>query len=1510
MTIPYGYQENFQLDVPPVSREGAVTITYQLANNGGLAFAETLHAGLYLVGQAEPLQVIERSYHLYPGQPAITDTLDFGLIPGNYLLTYHTGKIAGTEIPFTVIPAGIGLITLSGGHRYPLGRNELAYTLQNSDSVAGHIPVTLTLNRAGAPVPLISDVRTYYLLPGQAVSDVLAVDFADRGDYMVFIGGDKVSVPIQQMLAVVPLKETAATITIDPAVGDRIPVNLAVQNTGFQPFAGSLVIEVAGRTQEESISVPPGNVLTQTFGFSTAGLLPGEKSVKASLVAASGESLQEVTATVAISGADIRVSQLPADLEIGAGEFTAVTLKLKNEGHLPGEASLSLQAFDTLNQERAVLLQAGEEIAIGDIIIEAAADLPAGLYPLHYTLTGSGVKNGVFSGNWHFRVNGIRLDVSASLDQSLYDVGDTAMLTITVAAGGTVALPLEAVVNWGDFSDKKTFTAGPGPAQLEFSLPLTEQREGKIFYGIYHEGGKGIHLNDIYLNFRGPVSVELDQQVYAPGQVVHAVFSAETPGSLTVQCFNDTQTISLSSSAMAELMVPAATLGGSYALAWEFIPAGGGETLSGSRPFDVSGLQVKTARSDLSKGRYAPGESIPVSLTFESNQDTNCALNSWLVKPSGQWVSLGETSITLSASEKTEALASYLLETAEAGTHHLVYGLYTQGERLLAVSGSLAFAVGDAVLIGLATDRAVYLTGQEDVLVQIDYSGQGAANLDLFLAGQPVHRESLEMSGPGRKEIVITPDRLSGGQHLLSAVLEKGGLTSQKETSFTYGADLPDLSLSLQNASPDGLHYTFNLAVKNSGKTASPSFGLDFSVNGSQADDQVIPGLAAGQELDVRFDWDGRGQAGTHELLFQVDAAHAVKEYNEDNNQVAMSLEVPRLFSTLTIEPMSWPARTAVKILTRLINNQAEGLSLVLDLGIAPAAGGAAIFQVSRTEELAGFATRTLIDLFDTGVYPAGEYIVRQKLAGSGVDKLLAADVLIEETHSVTVGLTLTPGVIQAGSETPVQAAINIENTGNAGLQEEPLLIEIKDKEGDEVVQVEELALTLGISQSQALTRPLVLNLREGTYRVIVKVFGREAGGADLSVLPAVEQEKRIAVRPRVLVMGIDMSKAGLLAAGFIHGLLQSQGLEVRAASGLEPAYIAYHSNETNVTVALAGPLFGLELAAEMKERVWAGEGLILVCSHPLLNPELADWLGVRVEAVPARRGQQVIEVLPGSLGPGAEIILAEKHRLRLVKIKEDVEVIARTRVNREAVICTRRYGQGQVLVIGLPLLFSSGTEVFGPLLGRAAGQFSRDVYSPSDLSRVLPLELVLKNRGSSERDLLVKEGLPDGCLGYGYEPQPEPGDDPSFKIKLLAGEEKRLFYWLKLPDEIKHYEVKSEVFAGEKKLFETSLGLEVTQTVIGRIDELLVEIAALDAGGPDRRYRQQALAHLQDIRNRTGAGRLAALANLHDAVKAASALGQIVAPAAAPLRRQTIHLLLSLSRTLYDLPRPGHFGE
>jgi hypothetical protein len=312
-------------------------------------------------------------------------------------------------------------------------------------------------------------------------------------------------------------------------------------------------------------------------------------------------------------------------------------LKLKNEGHLAGEARLKISAFDTLYQEREITLEPGEEITIDGITIETPTDCPTGNYPFNYTLTGPGVQNQLQTGNFTFKVNGISLNVAATLDRTLYTIGETAQLTLSITSLNTPTssdAPLEAMVNWGNYSQKQTFTLSSANTSLLFEIPLDEKRLEKVFYGIYHEGGKGIHLNDIYLNFKDKISVETDKQVYAPGEIIHAIFTSEQSGILTVDAFGESQTLTLSSSASATFQVPMETIGGTYGINWRFVPSNTTqEELTGSHPFDVSGLVVKVARSELEKGKYSPGETIKAAYTFEANRDDTLTLRCWTILP-------------------------------------------------------------------------------------------------------------------------------------------------------------------------------------------------------------------------------------------------------------------------------------------------------------------------------------------------------------------------------------------------------------------------------------------------------------------------------------------------------------------------------------------------------------------------------------------------------------------------------------------------------------------------------------------------------------------------------------------------------------------------------------------------------------------------------------------------------------------------------------------------------------
>jgi hypothetical protein len=56
---------------------------------------------------------------------------------------------------------------------------------------------------------------------------------------------------------------------------------------------------------------------------------------------------------------------------------------------------------------------------------------------------------------------------------------------------------------------------------LTFDIPLTKITGEKLFYGIYYESGRSIHLNSVYIYKAGEmITITTDKQVYNPGEQV------------------------------------------------------------------------------------------------------------------------------------------------------------------------------------------------------------------------------------------------------------------------------------------------------------------------------------------------------------------------------------------------------------------------------------------------------------------------------------------------------------------------------------------------------------------------------------------------------------------------------------------------------------------------------------------------------------------------------------------------------------------------------------------------------------------------------------------------------------------------------------------------------------------------------------------------------------------------------------------------------------------------------
>ncbi|MCP4146443.1 MAG: hypothetical protein GY757_01710 [bacterium] len=301
--------------------------------------------------------------------------------------------------------SGIGSVTLTTPSAfYPVGANDIPIRITNSDTRPGHIAITInvtgTLNKSFAgsrgrshsvsvsKEPLASGgsvTKTYYLEAGQSTDDVIQTDFTEKGEYTLSVTGPKLSVPLTAAIRVVNVTDISATLSVGAPAANHIPVEVSISNNGSYDYSGTLVTEIGDFAYEEPVATAAGGTLNKIIPFETAALSPGTKEVKVILYDTSGTKVAEASAPAVITAADIKIIEFPSDLEIIAGSYSPVTLKLKNEGHLRGEALLKITVFDSVSREREIGLDPGEEIEVENILIDAPADLPTGTYPFNYT---------------------------------------------------------------------------------------------------------------------------------------------------------------------------------------------------------------------------------------------------------------------------------------------------------------------------------------------------------------------------------------------------------------------------------------------------------------------------------------------------------------------------------------------------------------------------------------------------------------------------------------------------------------------------------------------------------------------------------------------------------------------------------------------------------------------------------------------------------------------------------------------------------------------------------------------------------------------------------------------------------------------------------------------------------------------------------------------------------------------------------------------------------------------
>jgi hypothetical protein len=976
------------VSAPDVVGNEAFLTTAQINNNGKVPAVVNIQSSSDGQTQTISLQAGETKIVQYNNQITADTT---------YLYTF-TGDL--NQIITKTVAYGLSAaIQINAQAVYPEGKAAVPVTLTNPGLLDENLMVSFNLSPSSQTM-----IKTYFVPRGGNVTDTLYFDVTE-GSYQLTATSQLPSASGQASFSVRKQNEITMSMTAGAQSNGLMPVTINLTNLGSNSIDGSTklsVIDSRGITvwntaQDTSLpyAVSPSPT-TLNFSVNTSAIQPGSYTIKGEFFDNSGQQLAVQTLPLSIQGAAIQITQLPSYQTFSPGQQATFTFTLRNTGAREGAYELNFKAYDLIDSTQKDWIKSGEEKTVTFSFV-MPMDLDENDYYADYRFQPSigNEQSAVREGQIKYHLSGIKLDVNASLDKQYYSDGDTVHLTISVNEISGGSQNLFARVNYAGYESQQSFTSVEGQTQdLQFDVPLTQITGEKLFYGIYQESGRSLHLNSLYIYKVGDaITVMTDKQVYNPSETVTVTVTSvngET-GTMTLTGPGDySETFAFPGSVTKTFVLSDTMTAGTYTVNAELDtgqPQGGSSTsaITASHPFDVAGIQVKVKEATLDKPKYAPSDTMNLSLLVESNRTMPATLRTWVVDPGKNYTQVGESAINLSSSSPVQLTNSYPLTTVLSGIHRLVYGIY-YGDLLL-VSGSVAFDVGDAVLSGLSTDKTDYSTGSEPVITRVAMYGTVDADLELQIDGTTVKTVPVSLNGFTSMDIELND--VKPGTHGLTGILTAGGLKSTKDTSFAYGSSLPDLTVLFRGqntevASDNTTSVTIN--VFNQGKTPSEATTVALYDGDTLIETKPVDALDQGESKEVAFVWSVLGKAGDHTLKAVVDPDDNVVEFNEDNNTATLQITIQDITFNMTTDKDVYNIGDDANVAATVTNLSAQTTldSLILDTEVTNGLTAVVFTSQEPISAIQPVSSVSLNTTWNTTGLSEGDYAITQTvLSGS-----------------------------------------------------------------------------------------------------------------------------------------------------------------------------------------------------------------------------------------------------------------------------------------------------------------------------------------------------------------------------------------------------------------------------------------------------------------------------------------------------------------------------------------------
>ncbi|MBI2565437.1 MAG: hypothetical protein HYV63_00210 [Candidatus Schekmanbacteria bacterium] len=818
-----------QLEAPTIDAPGPFTIDFLVLNHGDVSGTTALSYDLASTGTASQEITV-------PAGGARLVSLTDELFQERAYHFAFSGAYSGSY-DLQLAPFFVAWVSF-----FPDG---FAPALARDEDVS--LPVELTCLRRHCDFALVAELtagdgavfagtRAMTMSPGEVERTTVAVA-APAGDYALswhLDSGDGASYFPGTLAGKLLLVRPRRSVVLEAGTAcdacTRTPgaaaARLGVTNFGAEAFTGRVETHTGSGElvhAQELEPLAPGGSASVSVAIELTGQPAGAATYPVTLLDEAGTEVAAAALSYAVAGAALCVTRVPDAVAATPEVPVALSFAAENLDDRGAELVATV-TLDEVGTKEARAAAAPGETAEVTVELLFPADMPPGTYHGFYELAVAGGGPLLRQGSVAVEVTGAGLTVEATLDKAAYSAGDSAAVTLALAADAGGVLPDVVVrAQYGTAVASRAVAGGDAAAEEILTVALGDLAEARLAYGVYYADGRALWLGTLPIRAASAQdwSVRALADVVAPGDDLRVRVKAEAGTAYPLHACGETVAGSLSGSAATEAIpVPPAFPSGTYGVAFELtFPAGG--TASGVWSFDVAGAYLRVERQESDResasalaspaarraalSSYAPGDRVEMRLLFVSSAAVNdAALHAWVQAPGAATFAVVEDQpfAIPSGGEEVpveETLVFAMPDTGAARPHRVVYPVIT-GSGVLLTTGEEVVDLAGITPVSAAVELDDYPLATEAVRVLATGMVHGAGSVEVWEGDALL--ATVSVTGEGEQRIALELPTLAPGEHVLRAVFVSGTHREELTVVLQYGTALSDLSVAVAVSAP------------------------------------------------------------------------------------------------------------------------------------------------------------------------------------------------------------------------------------------------------------------------------------------------------------------------------------------------------------------------------------------------------------------------------------------------------------------------------------------------------------------------------------------------------------------------------------------------------------------------------------------------------------------------------------------------------------------------------------